>query len=59
MIVINVSSSLRPGTKEYTCEKGFIGYNVNTDYGAVSKFGAARIKKSSSLTFQSMNTALT
>ena len=35
----NTSSSLRPGTKGFTCGKWFIGYNFGIDDGAESKFG--------------------
>ena len=33
------SSSLRPGTKAFTCGKWFIGYNFGIDDGAESEFG--------------------
>ena len=33
------SSSLRPGTKGFTCGKWIIGYNFGIDDGAESKFG--------------------
>ena len=35
----NSSSSLRPGTKEFTRGKWIIGYNFGIDDGAESKFG--------------------
>ena len=34
-----ISSSLRPGTKGFTCRKWIIGYNFGIDDGTGSKFG--------------------
>jgi len=35
----DISSSLRPGIKVFTCGKWIIGYNFDIDDGAESKFG--------------------
>ena len=42
IILQQISSSLRPGTKGFTCGKWFIGYNFGIDDGTESKFGSRK-----------------